>query len=198
MFRKKPASPNLPPEWLIVGLGNPGAEYARTRHNAGFDTIDQIAECEKVKLNTFKFNSAFSLCDLAGHSVALAKPLTFMNLSGQAVKPLLKHFNLEIERLIVVTDELDLAPGKVRLRASGGAAGHNGHRSLIQALGTQDYIRIKIGVGKVPKDATVDHVLGRFHPDERVEIDRAINDAIRIIEIIVKDGISKALANQPS
>lgn len=191
MFRRKPAEPSLPPEWLIVGLGNPGPEYQRTRHNVGFDLIDKLAEGARAKLPTRRHRAVYGPATVADRPVVLAKPLTFMNLSGQAVKPLLGELSLKPDRLIVIADDLDLPLGKIRLRAQGSAGGHNGHKSLIQSLGTQDYIRLKIGIGK--GEETVDHVLSRFTPEERVDIDRALKIAADAIACVISEGVERAM-----
>ena len=125
---------------------------------------------------------------IAGHGVVLVKPLTYMNLSGQAVAPFLKEFAINPDHVLVVTDDLDLPVGKVRFRTKGSAGGHNGHKSLIHSLGTQEYPRIKIGIGKGPDD-TIDHVLGRFHPDEFTDVKRCLERAAKGIEVVLTDGV---------
>ena len=193
MFRKKPPAPTLPPEWLIVGLGNPGPEYRGTRHNVGFEFIDRLAEERKIKLDRSKHQARYGVGTLFDTSVVLVKPLTFMNLSGRAVAPLLREYGLETDRLLVVADDTDLPPGKVRLRPEGSAGGHNGHKSLIQSLGTQTYARLKIGIGRTSKDETIDHVLGPFRPDERPDIDAALRRCEKAIEALFHRGIEAAM-----
>lgn len=193
MFRKKPPVPTLPPEWLIVGLGNPGPEYRGTRHNVGFELIDRLADRHRIKLDRSKHQARFGVGSLFETSVVLVKPLTYMNLSGRAVAPLMREYGLKPDRVLVLADDTDLPPGKVRLRAEGSAGGHNGHKSLIQSLGTQDYPRIKIGVGRVSKEATVDHVLGPFLPDEREAVESALKKAEQGIEALLLNGIEAAM-----
>lgn len=180
MFWKKSA-PGLVPEWMIVGLGNPGPEYRGTRHNVGFEVIDALSEKFKIRVDKSKHRSRYGIGRVGETACILVKPLTFMNLSGQAVAPLCRDHSILPEKVLVIADDLDLPVGKVRLRESGSAGGHNGHKSLIQHLKTQDYPRVKIGVGKVDKSGTVDHVLGSFTPEERVDIDRAIKTTVQAI-----------------
>ena len=191
MFRK--SAEKLAPLWAVVGLGNPGGEYARTRHNVGWEVLDLLAERHKVKLTTAKHKARYGVGRIEETPVALVKPMTFMNLSGQAVKPLLAEFGLAPDRLIVVADDLDLPTGKLRMREGGSHGGHNGHRSIIATLGTSDYPRLKIGIGSVDKSQTVDHVLSRFTPDEREGIARAVERAADAVEILIAQGPNAAL-----
>lgn len=193
MFRRKPVPPSLPPEWLIVGLGNPGPEYSGTRHNVGFDAIDRLAKAHGIRMDVRKHRAVLGTGQIGGVPVVLCKPMTYMNLSGQAVAPILKQYGLKPERLVVIADELDLPAGKVRMRPKGGAAGHNGHRSIQGSLGTQEYPRIRIGVDSPDDRATVDHVLSKFHPTERKVIDEALARTLAGIETLVAEGIEKAL-----
>ncbi len=192
MFRKKPAAPTLPPEWLIVGLGNPGPEYRGTRHNVGFEVIDELADRWKGKLATRQHKATFGVMSIRGVPMVLAKPMTYMNLSGQAVAPLLRAFSLSPDRLIVIADELDLPLGRVQMKPGGGAAGHNGHKSVQQALGTQQYARIRIGIGK-GDEATIDHVLGRFHGDDLATAMRSLERAADAIERVAESGLEQAI-----
>lgn len=183
-----------PPTWMVVGLGNPGPEYAGTRHNLGFEVIDALAQSAKVKLNTRQHRAVFGPATIGGESVLLVKPMTFMNLSGQAIAPLARAKGIKPERILVLADELDLALGQLRLRAKGSAGGHNGHRSLIASLGTQEYPRIKLGVGKTDRSQTIDFVLGRFDPEERVLANEAVGRACQIVELVVSAGLDRALS----
>lgn len=191
MFRRRPKI-ELSPEWLVVGLGNPGPEYRGTRHNVGFEVVDRLAEESKVELNQRKHHAVYGVGMVAGRPVVLAKPLTFMNLSGRAVLPLLHAFGLSPEKLLVIADDLDLPVGTIRLRPDGNAGGHNGHKSLIQALGTNQYARFKIGIGK--SGETVDHVLGRFDPDERPIIDRVVAAVAERVRFVLENGVVAAMA----
>lgn len=192
MFRKRPPEPTLPPEWLIVGLGNPGPEYKGTRHNVGFDVVERLAEKHRIKLDKSKHRARYGVGVVGETSVVLVKPLTYMNLSGQAVAPLAKEYSIAPDHILVVTDDLDLVVGRVRLKPKGSAGGHNGHKSLIQSLGTQEYPRLKIGIGSVDRSQTVDHVLGAFKGDERDVIARALAKATEGVERVVSVGVESA------
>jgi len=193
MFRKKPKQPDLPAEWLIVGLGNPGPAYRGTRHNVGFDLIDLLAEKYKIELKTRQHQAVFGRGMIEGVCVVLVKPMTFMNLSGQAVSPLLRTNRLGPDKLVVIADELDLQPGDVKFSPKGGPGGHNGHRSIIQSLGTQEYARLKIGIGKPPEEGR-DHVLDRFPPEERVTINEVLAKCALGIATTVTQGIERGIA----
>lgn len=186
MFRRRPKLPT-PAEWLVVGLGNPGAEYARTRHNVGFETIQRLAERFGIALTTRKYRAAFGQGIVAEHQTVLAMPLTFMNASGESVVQLLRSLQLTPERLVVVADELDVPVGRLRFRAHGGAGGHNGHRSIQNSLKTDRYARVKIGIGK-GEGQGADHVLSRFKPEERALIDEAIDGAIERVLHWIRTG----------
>ena len=163
---------------LFVGLGNPGKEYEQTRHNVGFFVIDELAKRWNVSLKTAKFRGLFGTASVSGEKVALCKPLTYMNLSGEAVRPLLDECEAGTEQLLVIYDDLDLPPGKLRLRQKGSAGGHNGIRSLIEHLGSDRFNRVRVGIGRPDDGADViDYVLGGFHPEEQVVIDQAIAKA---------------------
>ena len=184
--------------WLVVGLGNPGKKYEQTRHNVGQSAIDELCRRWNVSLREGKDKARVSettLRDFAGndHKVVFAIPMTFMNESGQAVRLLMKRHNLkfdsDIAQLIIVHDELDLEPGVVRARVGGGLAGHNGLRSITSHLSTQDYARVRIGVGKPPSaDEGADHVLRKVAPADRVVLDAAVGVAADVVESFVLRG----------
>jgi len=184
MFRRKIAEPS---EWLIVGLGNPGAEYRGTRHNVGFELIDFLATKYGKKITRSKHRSLYETMGLGEVPVTLVKPLTYMNLSGRSVKPWLQELNLAPDKLLVISDDIDLAVGKLRLRMKGSSGGHNGHKSVAQMVGTTDYARLKIGVGKGGDD-TIDHVLGSFTSSERKIIDEALEISAKVIEVFLQEG----------
>ena len=196
-FRKRPEA--ITPLWLIVGLGNPGPEYARTRHNVGWDAVDLLAERYKIKLDRAEQRARYGLGRIEDTPVALVKPLTFMNVSGEAVKPLLGKWSLDPHHLLVIADDLDLPVGKLRMRESGSHGGHNGHRSIIAKLGSDGYPRLKIGIGSVDKSQTTDHVLGKFTPNERTDIDKAVKSAAEAVEALMRGGLASAMlcANDP-
>ncbi|MBA2876707.1 aminoacyl-tRNA hydrolase [Thermaerobacillus caldiproteolyticus] len=160
---------------LFVGLGNPGKEYEQTRHNVGFMVIDELMRRWNLSLNQAKFNGIFASHIVSGEKVILCKPLTYMNLSGECIRPLMDYYKINIEDLVVIYDDLDLPVGKIRLRTKGSAGGHNGIKSLIHHLGTQQFKRIRIGIGRPEHGQKVtDYVLGRFTAEESSEIQEAI------------------------
>jgi PTH1 family peptidyl-tRNA hydrolase len=181
---------------LIVGLGNPGREYARTRHNVGEEVVALLAERLGEKLKVGRDKAAVAEARFGTKRVALAFPTTYMNLSGEAVRPLMRRYGLtEPAQLIVVHDELDLQPGVVRVKVGGGLAGNNGLRSITQHLHTQDYVRVRIGIGKPPsKEHGADHVLSRLPKAERELLDVAVQRAADAVEAIVAEGADAAMA----
>lgn len=192
MFWKKPTL-GLPPEWMIVGLGNPGGEYKGTRHNVGFEVIDRLAEAHKIKVSRAKHRALTAIGKVGDTQVLLVKPLTYMNLSGQAVAPLARDNQLKPENIFVIADDLDLPVGALRIKLGGSAGGHNGHKSLIQSLKTQDYPRLKIGIGKTKREGTIDHVLGSFDREEKDLIDAALRTSVKVCEALAQGGIQSAL-----
>lgn len=192
MFWKK-ATPGQPPEWMIVGLGNPGAEYRGTRHNVGFEVLDRLSEAHRIKVTRAKHRALTGMGKIEDASVLLVKPLTYMNLSGQAVAPLVRDHQLRVSQVFVVADDLDLPVGALRIKLGGSAGGHNGHKSLIHALSSQEYPRLKIGIGKAKSDGTIDHVLGAFNRDERDRIDSALKAATDTCRALASGGIQSAL-----
>jgi PTH1 family peptidyl-tRNA hydrolase len=191
-FHRKPKIEESP-EWMIVGLGNPGPEYRGTRHNLGFEVIDRLSEAHRIRLDKSKHQARFGLGRMGDHPVLLVKPLTYMNLSGRAVAPLARQYGLKPERVLVVADDTDLKPGRTRLKPGGSAGGHNGHKSLIQFLGTSEYPRLKIGIGRVHREETIDHVLSGFDPKEREVIDLALARAVEAIELTVSEGLNAGM-----
>ncbi|WAA09483.1 aminoacyl-tRNA hydrolase [Fervidibacillus albus] len=153
---------------LIVGLGNPGRKYEETRHNVGFQVIDELSTRFNLPLKNSKFRALMEKGVVNGQKVLLMKPLTYMNLSGEAIAPVMNYFDIPASNLLVIYDEMDLPVGKIRLRYKGSAGGHNGVKSIIQHIGTEQFNRIRIGVGKPqPGMSTVNHVLGTFSPSDR-------------------------------
>lgn len=178
----------------IVGLGNPGRKYEKTRHNVGFMAIDRIAASLGTSLNEKKFKCDYSTVLWRGEKVLLVEPQTFMNLSGEGVRPLIDYFKIKPEDVIVVFDDLDLPTGKIRLREKGGHGGHNGIRSLIQHLGTKEFKRVRIGIGRpIEQMAVVDYVLQKFSKDEMIDIDQAIDQVSRAVETYVADNFNSAM-----
>ena len=189
-------------EFLVVGLGNPGKQYERTRHNVGADLVDELAERGGVVLKSGRDRALVAETTIRGTRVVLAFPMTYMNDSGQAVRPLMKRHGLtEPGRLIVVHDELDLPPGVVRVKAGGGLAGNNGLRSITAHLHTQDYLRVRIGIGKPPsKERGAVHVLSKLPPKERVLLDIAVQHAADAVEVLIAEGVDAAqrIYNSPT
>jgi peptidyl-tRNA hydrolase, PTH1 family len=162
----------------IVGLGNPGKKYDRTRHNVGFDVIDELANRWNVTLNKEKNKGLYATTIINGEKVMLIKPLTFMNLSGEAVRPLMDYYDIDLDDLVVIYDDLDLVNGKIRLRQKGSAGGHNGIKSLIQHVGTDKFKRVRIGIDRPPSGMSVpNYVLGTFNKEEQLLIDEAVQKA---------------------
>lgn len=181
--------------YLIVGLGNPKKEYEKTRHNVGFDTVDTLIEQERISQSGIKHRAMYGKGMIAGQKVIVAKPITFMNLSGEAVRPLVDYYKIDpINELIVIYDDIDLEPGQIRIRKKGSAGGHNGIKSIIAHLGTQEFCRIKIGVGEKPKGWDLaDHVLGRFSSADRKLVDDAIIRSTKAISVILEENIDAAM-----
>jgi len=177
---------------LIVGLGNPGPQYAQTRHNAGFQVVERFAAQHKFTQRKMQFNAMVISGMFGGEKVLLTRPLTFMNDSGRAVGPLLRWLKLETSDLMIVYDEIDLPLGKLRLRPDGGSAGHNGMKSSIQNLGTESFARLRIGVGR-PVGGGVSHVLGAFSADEQPLVEDAYDRAVAAIETFITDGLISAM-----
>lgn len=193
--------PIAQPEWLVVGLGNPGAEYAGTRHNLGFRVVELLAQRHGVRLNRklpgcppgIARAVAAGAGSIEEAAVVLAQPQTYMNLSGRAVAPLARFLGRSPERVLVVYDDMDLPPGRIRVRSGGGAGGHNGIRSLIGSLQTQEFPRVRIGVGRPAPGEAIDHVLSGFSQEERPVIDQAIPAAADAVETILRDGLEAAM-----
>lgn len=188
---RKPTEPAPPAEWLIVGLGNPGAQYRGTRHNVGFEVVDILAQRHKLKVDKTRHRALTGAGAVQGIGACLAKPVTFMNLSGQAVAALAKSLGIKPDRILIIADDLDLPVGKVRLRPQGSSGGHNGHKSIIASLQTDSYPRIKIGISNAGE--TIDHVLGRFTPEERTDIAKALEASADAVEAILSDGLEAAM-----
>lgn len=186
---------DTPFDWLVIGLGNPGPKYAGTRHNVGEDAVRLLAERAGTPLRAGRCDALIAEVRLAGSRCVLAVPVTFMNESGRAASALVRRFGIEgAERIIVVHDELDLEPGDVRAKAGGGLAGHNGLRSITQHLSTQDYLRVRIGVGRPPsRERGADHVLSKVPRREREVLDVAVAVAADAVESIIAEGIEATM-----
>ena len=181
--------------YLIVGLGNPGRQYEATRHNMGFDVIDKLVEEYNVPQSGVKFNAMYGKTMIGGEKVILMKPLSFMNLSGGPIRDMVNYFKIDPEtELIVIYDDISLNPGQLRLRGKGSAGGHNGIKDIIRQLGTEKFLRIKVGVGAKPKGWDLaDHVLGRFSTEDRKLVDEAIGKAAKAVDIMIEQGADAAM-----
>lgn len=168
---------------LIVGLGNPGKSYEQTRHNVGFMTLDSFANQENVEFRLEpKLKGMLASVSIDGHKALLLKPMTFMNLSGESVKAVVQYYKISLEDILIISDDLDSHTGRVRLRASGSAGGHNGHKNIILHLGTEEYKRVKIGIDRSPVIPVIDWVLQKFSKEEQIQIDEAISTASKAIK----------------
>ena len=181
-------------DWLVVGLGNPGEQYRNTRHNVGQATIEALASRCAATLKAGKDHAMVAEVRIGDQRVALAVPVTFMNESGRAVSALVRRYRIDDpERLVVVHDELDLEPGVVRVKRGGGLAGHNGLRSITGQISTQDYLRIRIGVGKPPsKERGASHVLTKISGRDQTVFDHAVGEATDAVETVIERGVDTA------
>lgn len=180
--------------WLIVGLGNPGAEYAKTRHNIGFRCLDILAETLGCSVDKGKFQGLYGQTTYRGKKVYLLKPLTYMNLSGRSVLQLSAYFRIPPQRIIVLFDDISLEPGRLRVRPSGSAGGHNGIKSIIGELGSQDFPRVKIGVGGKPHPDfdLADWVLSPFSSQEEKALSVSLKNGAEAALTIMEQGVSAA------
>ena len=180
--------------WLIVGLGNPGKEYERTRHNAGFRAIDILADSLGCKIDKGKFQGIYGQCNYGDKKIYLLKPLTYMNLSGRSVLQLSSYFNIPPHRIIVMFDDISLPPGRLRIRADGSAGGHNGIKSIIQEIGSQAFPRVKIGVGAKPHPEMdlADWVLSTFSAQEEKALSVSLKNAADAALCVIDKGIPES------
>ena len=190
LFQKK-----RPVSWLIVGLGNPGDKYDGTRHNAGFLAVDALADKGQFRISRVKFKALTAQGSVGGQGALVMKPTTYMNLSGEAVGEAARFYHIPPANVLVISDDVDLPLGKLRLRTGGSAGGHNGLKSIIQHLGTDQFPRIKIGVGGKPHPDydMADWVLGRLQGEDRKVLDEAAERAAEAAACLLKDGPQKAL-----
>jgi PTH1 family peptidyl-tRNA hydrolase len=192
--RSKAPRTGTPADLLVVGLGNPGDEFARTRHNVGAEVIEVLAARHGAKLKKGKERARVDEVRIAGKRVALAIPLTYMNDSGESVRLLVHRYGVEPEQVVIVHDELDLPVATLRVKAGGGLAGHNGLRSITSHLHSDEFLRVRIGVDKPQsKERGADHVLNRFGKRERAEIDVTVAQAADAVEMIAAEGVDKAM-----
>lgn len=181
--------------WLLVGLGNPGAQYVRTRHNIGFDVVETLAARYALEFRGKRANSLIAEGKVAGQRVALVKPQTFMNLSGQAVAALRTWYKVEAAReILIIYDDLDLPFARLRFRERGSAGTHNGMRSIVQQLGSSDFARLRIGIGQPPgKMDVAAYVLSRFSKEEAEQVPDVITTAADAVDLVVREGLVVAM-----
>lgn len=181
--------------YIVAGLGNPGNEYNMTRHNIGFSTIDYIADQNNTTVKKLKFKSLYGEINVAGEKVLLIKPQTYMNLSGESLREFCSFYKVPAEKVIIICDDVSISTGKIRIRRKGSSGGHNGLKSIIYQLGSEEFIRIRIGVGS-PENADydlADYVLGRFSKDEIPVLEESIIKASNAVFEIIKNGVDSAM-----
>ena len=185
-----------PVQWLVVGLGNPGPKYEWTRHNMGFQVIDQLADRADIPVQKLKFQALTNTALIGGQSVLLMKPTTYMNLSGQAVGQAARFYKIPPERVLVISDDVALPQGKLRIRRSGSAGGHNGLKDIIAHLGSDQFPRVKVGVGGKPHPDSdmADWVLSTFTGEDRKAMEEAIDRAADAVTCLLEQGVDKAMA----
>lgn len=181
--------------YIIVGLGNPTDKYAHTRHNVGFDTIDYIADKYNIAMDFMKHKAICGKGMIEGNKVILAKPMTYMNLSGESVRELMDYYKVDSEdEIIIIYDDISLDVGQIRIKRKGSAGGHNGIKNIIQHLGSDVFVRIKVGVGNKPKEwDLVDFVLGRFSDEDRVEVEKSIEQSCIAVADILNEDVGYAM-----
>ncbi len=185
-----------PVTWLVVGLGNPGPKYEWTRHNMGFLVVDELAERENIPVQRLKYKALTNTALIGGQSVLLMKPTTYMNLSGEAVGQAARFYKIPPERVLVISDDVALPQGKLRVRRSGSAGGHNGLKNIIAHLGTDQFPRIKVGVGGKPHPDSdmADWVLGKFTGQDKKVMEDAISRAADAVACLLEKGVDQAMA----
>ena len=180
--------------YIIAGLGNPGEKYDNTRHNAGFLTIDALASKYNIDVREKAHKALIGKGVIEGQKVILAKPQTYMNVSGESIRALVDYYKIAQEELIIIFDDISLEPGQLRIRKKGSAGGHNGIKSIIAHLGTQEFTRIKVGVGeKPPKMDLADYVLGHFSTEDRAKVEEAIGHAMDATVLMMQGEVDKAM-----
>ena len=180
--------------YVIVGLGNPEEEYSGTRHNMGFDVINEIAEEYKIKIDKHKFNSLNAKCNIEGKEVILVKPQTYMNLSGTSLREIVNFYKVEKENIIIIYDDMDIKTGTIKIRKKGSAGGHNGVKSIIENLGTTEIPRIRVGIG-APKENEdrIKYVIGHISKEEKEILKDGVKKAKEAVIEILKNGIDKTM-----
>lgn len=179
--------------YAVIGLGNPDKKYQNTRHNVGFDVIDELAEQMGVPVSTKRHRSLCGIGNIGGEKVVLVKPQTYMNNSGEALRRIIDFYKLDpVKDIIVISDDINLETGRIRIRAKGSAGGHNGLKSIISHAGTQDFTRVRVGVGQ-SQGNLIKHVLGKFSKKEREQMEDAIIDASGAVKTIITENVDVAM-----
>jgi len=180
--------------YLIIGLGNPEEEYSKTRHNMGFNTINKLAQKYNIEVNKSKFQGLYEITMIEGQKVILIKPQTYMNLSGNCVQEFVKFYKIENQNILVIYDDMDIEPGQIKIRKQGGPAGHNGMKSIIQKLGTEEFSRIRIGIGRPKHNGDeINYVIGAIPTEEIPKLEEGTEKAKDAIIEILKNGINSAM-----
>lgn len=180
--------------FLIVGLGNPEIEYSKTRHNMGFDTINKLSEKNNIEVNKSKFKGLYGTGMIQGQKVLLLKPQTYMNLSGESVKEIIDFYHIELKKIIIIYDDMDTEKGNIRIRKKGGAGSHNGMKSVVKCLQTNDFGRIRVGIGQPEnKKDMINYVIGKISEEEQKILQLGVDKASEAVEEILKNGIDIAM-----
>ena len=181
--------------YIIAGLGNPGSKYENTRHNIGWLAVDELAKAQGVTVDRMKFHALTGQCVLAGEKVLLMKPTTYMNNSGEAIEEARNFYKIPTHNVIVLSDDVNLPPGKLRIRRKGSAGGHNGLKSIIECMGTDDFPRVRLGIGSKthPDMDLADYVLGKFPKGEQKAVEEALKNAADAAELIVAGDVTEAM-----
>ena len=180
--------------YLIIGLGNPAEEYSKTRHNMGFNTINKIAEQYSIKINKKKFQGLYEITTIEDKKVILVKPQTYMNLSGNCVKEIADFYKVSSEEILVIYDDMDIEPGKIKIRKKGSSGGHNGMKSIIQMIGTDEFPRIRVGIGRpIHKGDEINYVIGAIPEEDLKRLDEGIEKAQKAVEEILRNGVDSAM-----
>lgn len=180
--------------YLIIGLGNPEPEYSNTRHNMGFDTINIIAQNNNINISKSKFKGLCETGIIQGKKVILLKPQTYMNLSGESVKEVVNFYNIELENIIVIYDDMDIEKGKIKIRKKGGSGSHNGMKSVIKELQFSEFARVRVGIGQPDfRNDMVNYVIGKVSEEEQKILQQGVNSAAEAVEEIIKNGIDIAM-----
>ena len=180
--------------YLIVGLGNPEEEYANTRHNMGFDTINKISEKYNIEVTKNKFEGLYGKGEIEGEKVILLKPQTYMNLSGHAVRKFMDFFKIEPEKIVIIFDDIDIEKGQIKIRKKGSGGSHKGMQSVVQMLGTEEIARIRVGIGSPEnKKDMIEYVISKISKEEKELLEPGIEKAKEAVKIIIKEGLDKAM-----